>query len=154
MTLSVWDTLKEEEKLAEENTRTFGQVKRRFEFILFCLISCTKVKACVLAFIVTWCEECGRKKRRKRWRNKRKGHSAIWWRRSDEWREVLVSETEDSAVLENCVSESKQKRREKYREQEKIVRDTQWGREQWVKRKRELLYSSCISKCCNLYLIE
>ena len=31
----------------------------------FCLISCTKVKACVLAFIVTWCEECGRKKRRK-----------------------------------------------------------------------------------------
>ena len=28
-------------------------------------------------------------------------------------------------VLENWVSESKQKRREKYREQEKIVRDTQ-----------------------------
>ena len=36
-----------------------------------------------------------------------------------------MSETEDSAVLENSVSESKQKRREKYREQEKIVRDTQ-----------------------------
>ena len=49
---------------------------------------------------------------------------------AEEWREVLVSQTEDSAVLENCVSESKQKRREKYREQEKIVRDTQW-----VKRK-------------------
>ena len=41
-------------------------------------VSCTKVKACVLAFIVTWCEACGRKKRRKRWRNKRRlfGHLA------------------------------------------------------------------------------
>ena len=29
--------------------------------------------------------------------------------------EVLVSETEDGVVLKNCVSESKQKRREKYR---------------------------------------
>jgi len=46
-----------------------------------------------------------------------------------------VSEIEDSAVLKNCMSESKQKRREKceskqkriekYKEQEKIVRDTQ-----------------------------
>ena len=43
----------------------------------------------------------------------------------EEWREVPVSQTEDNAVLENCMSESKQKRREKYREQEKIVRDTQ-----------------------------
>ena len=40
-------------------------------------------------------------------------------------REVPVSETEDSAVLENRVSEIKQKTREKYREQEKIVKDTQ-----------------------------
>ena len=31
-----------------------------------------------LAFIVTRCEECGRKKRRKGERNKRKGHLAIW----------------------------------------------------------------------------
>ena len=30
-----------------------------------------------LVFIVTWCEECGRKKRRKRWRNKQRGHSAV-----------------------------------------------------------------------------
>ena len=49
----MWNMLKEEEKLAEENTRTFGQVKRRIEFIIFFLISCTKVKASVLAFIVT-----------------------------------------------------------------------------------------------------
>ena len=51
--------------------------------------------------------------------------------------EVPASETEDSTVLKNCVSESKQKRREKYRKQKKIVRDTPWEREQWVKRKKK-----------------
>ena len=66
----------------------------------------------------------GMKKRRKRWRNNRKGHSAIWCR-SKEKREVPVSETKDSAILENCVNESKQKRREKYRELGKIMRDIQ-----------------------------
>ena len=52
---------------------------------LFCLISCTKVKACVLAFIVTWFEEYGRKKIRKRWGNKRRGHSAIWSEEKSWW---------------------------------------------------------------------
>ena len=88
----------------------------------FCIISCTKVKACVLASILTWFEECGRKKRRKMWRNKSK---AIRLGCRREKREVSMSEIEYSADLENCVSESKRKRREKYREQEKIVRDTQ-----------------------------
>ena len=34
----------------------------------------------------------------------------------EEKRGVPVSETEDSVVLENCMNESKQKRREKYKE--------------------------------------
>ena len=40
------------------------------------VISMYEVKKSWLVFIVTWCEECGRKKRRKRGRNKRKGHTA------------------------------------------------------------------------------
>ena len=44
-----------------------------------------------------------------------------------------------SAVLKNYVSESKQKEKRKI-ESKKIVRDTQWEREQWVKWKREFFF--------------
>ena len=66
-----------------------------------------------------------------------------------------MSEIGDNALLKNYVSEGKQKRKEKYREEEKIVRDIQWGREQWVKRKREFFFffTQVVSLSVNLYLI-
>ena len=70
------------------------------------------------------------------------GHSAIWCRR--EKREKSRS-VRAGVVLKNYVSESKQKRRE-FREQDKIMRGTQWRREQWVKKKRRIFL------CSKLYL--
>jgi len=56
------------------------------------------------------------RKRRKRWRNKRRGHSA----NEDGKKEVKFQRKWGlSAVLKNYVSESKQK-------EEKFVRDTHW----------------------------
>ena len=48
------------------------------------------------------------------------------------------SEVRTGAVLNSCVSETKQKRGEKYKEQEKIVRDIQWEREWHVKKKKKM----------------
>ena len=36
---------------------------------------------------------------------------------------------------------------------ERVRENTQWRREQWVKKKKEFFYSSGIFKCCNLYSI-
>ena len=36
---------------------------------------------------------------------------------------------------------------------ERVRENTQWRREQWVKKKNEFFYSSGIFKCCNLYSI-
>ena len=74
-----------------------------------------------------------------------------------------------SAVLKSCVSESKQKRREKMRtrcsleelreweqakeERKKESKRTYTVRKRAVSEKRVFLHSNCISKCCNLYLI-
>ena len=54
------------------------------------------------------------------------------------------------AVLKNCVSESKQKRRENREGKRKY---TMKKRAVSEKKKRVFLYLSCISKCCNIYLI-
>ena len=97
---------------------------------------CTKVKTSLLALIATWCEECGRKKRRKRWRNKRRGHSP-----SEKEEESQVSETEKSAVLENCVNKSKQKRREESKRKLWEIH----GKRQWVKRKKRVFFTQVVS---------
>ena len=96
-----------------------------------------------LALIVIWWEEYERKKRRKGERNKRQrpfGHL-------DKEGKRVKSQ---SVSTKCCLSESKQKENRKI---ERVRENIQWKREQWVKRKREFLYLSCISTCCNLYLI-
>lgn len=58
------------------------------------------------------------------------GYSAIWsMRRKEEWREVKARSVRTGAVLKELREWEQAKEREKYGEQEKIVRDTQWGRE-------------------------
>ena len=51
--------------------------------------------------------------------------SGIWCGREKKKKEGEKSEVRTGAVLNSCVSETKQKRGEKYKEQEKIVRDIQ-----------------------------
>ena len=58
-----------------------------------------------------------------------------------------MSEIEDSVVLENCVSESKQKRREKYKEQlkENCERYTVRKRVVSEKKKRGCFFAQIVS---------
>ena len=86
-------------------------------------------------------------KRRKRWRNKRRGYSTIW---RCEWSEVL--ECEDWCSLEELHEwEQAKEKRKIERVRENCERYTVRKRAVSEKRKKVFLYSSCISKCCNLY---
>ena len=62
-----------------------------------------------------------------------------------------------SAVLKKCVSDNKQKRRERERERERERKlwEIYSGKKSSKKKEKKkcFLCSSCISKCCNLYLI-
>ena len=102
-----------------------------------------------LAFIVIWCEECGRKKIRKGERNKRErlfGHL-----KKSKKREVpqvrLRTKVQSGRTAWVRASQREEKNREgkrKYTVRKRAVSE---------KKKRDFFYSSCISKCCNLYLI-
>ena len=102
-----------------------------------------------LAFIVIWCEECGRKKIRKGERNKRErlfGHL-----KKSKKREVpqvrLRTKVQSGRTAWVRASQREEKNREgkrKYTARKRAVSE---------KKKRDFFYSSCIFKCCNLYLI-
>ena len=107
--LNLWDTLEGRKKRKKQEARVSRPRESRRK-----KIGWSKVKISWLAFNVTWCEECEREKRMKRWRNKGRGQSAIW---AEGRKEVKSQSVRTNAVLKNCVSESK--REEKNRESER-----------------------------------
>ena len=97
-----------------------------------------------IAFIVIWCHDCERKKRRKRWRNKRRGHSASEQKEKSQW--VRLRTMQSWRIV--CVKASK--REEKNIESKRKLWEIH---SEWKEKRVFFLCSSCISKCCNLYLI-
>ena len=78
--LNLWDMLEGRTKRKKQKARVIRQRESwRKE------TSWSKVKISWLAFIVTCYEECEREKRKKRWRNKRRGHSVIWRCEEKKW---------------------------------------------------------------------
>ena len=139
--LNLWDTLEGRKKRKKQKARVIrltGSWRKE--------IGWSKVKISWLAFTVTWCEECEREKRRKRWRNKERGHSA----REDGEKRSEVLECEDWCSLEE-LREWEQVKEEKNREGKRKY--TLRKRAVSEKKNRVFLYLSCISKYCNLYLI-
>ena len=111
MSQSVLDTLKKKEKKQAKAIRPMRAGERDFGW--------SKVKVKLLAFVVIWCEECGRKKRKEKVKEiKGKGHLGIWGREKRrspskwEWGQCSLKELHEweqvkekrkiEGVRENC----------------------------------------------------
>ena len=131
--LGVLDTLKKKKK--REIQRPFGlRSRRKGDF------GWSKVKASGLHLL--WLDVKS-VKGRKEGKDEELNREAIRpfgqrWRKRSEVPKVWRL----GAVLRSCVSESKQESKRKI---ERVRENTQWGREQWVKRKRVFFFSQVLS---------
>ena len=84
----------------------------------------------------------------KKWRNKRRLFGHLVHKRKNGKRRVKRSSSEwdwGQCSLEELHEWEQAKEKRKYREQKKIVRDIQWGKKQWVKRKVEFFFAQVVS---------
>ena len=84
----------------------------------------------------------------KKWRNKRRLFGHLVHKRKNGKRRVKRSSSEwdwGQCSLEELHEWEQAKEKRKYREQKKIVRDIQWGKKQWVKRKLDFFFAQVVS---------
>ena len=140
---SVLDTLKKREKKPANAIRPMRAVERDFGW------SNVKVSGCIYCDLMwrVWKEEKVKE-------IKGGGRSAIWRRVKREKSHQMRLRTK---VLSSRTAWVKASKRE--RKTERRIENIQWKREQRVKREWNFFYFyfylfKCISKCCNIYLIE